>query len=229
MLELILLFKILFAQIFTGSNNNSIYIAEPRFISKLAFSIANSNLVIIYKFMLDKAVKPQFNDTKLQYVHDRRREFQVCKEGINDRDDTGSYGLLEHRTEYSQVYQIDSQKYILEFNCYPGAYNFYNEYLLYSIKDYGIEVKPLQLMRISSQEKIDLNEQLVWSYYRGARGSIDFNPQNLTLKVNTIRNHGGYRATYKFDEDEFKLVEYTIVSFKNRKFGERPNVKTFTF
>ncbi|WP_271251930.1 hypothetical protein [Pseudanabaena sp. Chao 1811] len=214
MLELILIFQILVAQIPTISSKSLAYIANSRFDSNIAFSVTKRDLNI-YKYIYNKENEPHFNDEKLGYIHDNRRSFRICEENTGNEVNAVSDKLLEFRAKSSKVYKVDSHKHILEFTCYPGAYNVYKEFLLYSIANNEIEIKPLLLI-VNNGEKLNSNGQIqqVWKYSKGIRGLPTFDTDSLTLKVSTVRNLAGYEAEYKFEEDQFKLLKYTILTLK---------------
>jgi hypothetical protein len=118
----------------------------------------------------------------------------------------------------------------LQFGCHPGAYFLFFQYLLYSITDYGIELKtlpitimpnyeqknsnnqPVWINRKSAQdyEKIDINDRPVWINKKIVQGVPYFDPDTLTLKVNASHNGQGYSMEYRLENNEFKLTKYTI-------------------
>jgi len=151
-------------------------------------------------------VEPDFNDEKLAYIYKHRKNLHVCEETGLRRDVIG---------KSSKVHQVNSQTYILQVYCGNGAYTDYFEYMLYSIKNDTIEIKPLSfLMRADAYSMVDLNGQPIWFYRKLVNGLSDFDLENLTLKVNAVHNLEGYKAEYKFENDEFKLAKYTVYYHK---------------
>ena len=182
-------------------------------------------------------INTSFKDEKLSYIHKNRERLHICDEdnGKPDKKFTESD---------SKIYQIDSRKYIVRYGCHPGAYFLFFEYILYSITDYGIEIKtipiitmsnyeqkdankqPIWANRISAQdyEKIDVNNQPVWIYRRIVQGIPYFDPENLILKLNAVHNRQGYSAEYRFEDDQFKLIKYTIHFHKYSEDKESPRL-----
>lgn len=168
-------------------------------------------------------INTNFKDEKLAYIYKNRERLHICDEnsGKPDKKFAGSE---------SKVYKIDNRRYILQYGCHSGAYFLFFEYLLYSITDYGIEIKtlpviimsnyeqkdvnkqPIWINRKSAQdyEKIDVNAQPLWIYQKIVQGVPHFDADNLTLKLNASHNGRGYSAEYRFEDDEFKLIKYTI-------------------
>jgi hypothetical protein len=158
---------------------------------------------------INKKIEPNFKDEKLAYIYKHRRELNIC-ESKYLRSQAEPDTLTQFREKASRTHQINEQKYILELGCYPGAYNVSKEFLLYLINNYGIEIKPLFVLKRSDGEGIDFNGQPIWVYRQQVGGLPKFDPDTLILKNNTVKNNGGYKAEYKFEDDEFKLLKYTI-------------------
>ncbi|MCA2736323.1 hypothetical protein [Microcystis sp. M158S2] len=175
MLELVLLFQVFVAQIPSISSKSLSYITSSGFASNMVFLSITKRDFNIYKYIHKKENKPHFNDEKLVYIYGNRRRFRVCEENTGDEANEVSDRLLEFRKKTSHAYQIDTQKYILELSCYPGAYNVYKEYYLYSITNYGIEIKPLLLIS-SDGEELNFNGQFLplWEYKKGIRALPTF-------------------------------------------------------
>jgi hypothetical protein len=175
------------------------------FILQIVEIILSKTSSIPLKNKGNEEVKPNFKDEKLVYIYDNKRWLKVCRDG---------QFVLHFSERASKVYQINSHQYIIEFGCGSGAYSVFYEYLLYAITDHGIEIKPLQVMWIDNHKGINLNDQLIWTYSKLVGGRPTFDANSLTLKVSTVRNLAGYEAEYKFEEDEFKLIKYTIFTLK---------------
>lgn len=168
-------------------------------------------------------INTNFKDEKLAYIYKNRERLHICDEDNSKPDQ-------KFAESESKVYPIDSLRYILRYGCHSGAYFLSFEYLLYSITDYGIEIKTLPIIIMSNYEqkdvnkqpvwtnrksaqdyeKIDINNQPVWIYRKIVQGVPYFDADNLTLKLNASHNGRGYSAEYKFADDEFKLIKYNI-------------------
>jgi hypothetical protein len=152
----------------------------------------------------EKEVELNIKDKKLAYVYKNRAYLKICE---------GNRFVADYFEKSSMVYQVNSQKYIIEFGCAFGAYAGYTEYLLFLERDNDIEIKPLPFLITMSDgfdKNFDFNDKLVWLYGKGINGLPRFDPDTLILKNSTVKNNGGYKAEYKFEDDEFKLLKYTI-------------------
>ncbi len=185
-------------------------------ISKIVEFATLTSLSIPKKNSKDKEIEPNFKDKKLAYIYKYRKSLHVCEE---DRF------IPDYAERDSEVYQVNSQKYIVEFGCSSGAYASSKEFLLYSIKDYGIEIKPLTVLKRTDEDGMNLNSQPIWVHRKMVSGLLNFNPNTLDLRISTVRPSGGYIAEYRFDGDEFKLLKYSIVpDVSTQKKGVEPNI-----
>jgi hypothetical protein len=176
---------------------------------------------------ISKKIEPNFKDAKLAYIYKHRRELNIC-ESRHARSQAEPDTLTQFREETSRTHQINEKKYILEFGCYPGVYNVSKEFFLYLINNYGIEIKPLFVLKKSDDERISFNDRPIWVHRQQIRGLLKFDPDTLILNVSTVRNLAGDEAEYKFEDDEFKLIKYTIFKLKISSDGSKrtsePNV-----
>jgi hypothetical protein len=180
------------------SGSNSLNLSE--FLSQLV-SIPIPKILLSMDNQETKEIEPNFKDEKIAYIYKKRRQLYICEENR----------LIKSFAETSKIYQINSRQYIIEFSCSSSAYSFQLEYFLCSVTNYGIEIKHLPVKVILEQE-FNSNEQTqpVWIYRRLVSGLPKFDPDTLILKNDTVKNNGGYKAEYKFEDDEFKLLKYTI-------------------
>jgi hypothetical protein len=122
----------------------------PTLLTSISQSLTSLTSKITLKSSEDfisKKIEPNFKDEKLAYIYKNREQLGICEEGKIDK---------RFAESDSKVYQIDSRTYILQFGCHQGAYFLFFQYLLYSITDYGIELKTLPMLTLTHHIDLQL-------------------------------------------------------------------------
>jgi hypothetical protein len=135
----------------------------------------------------------------LEYLYNNLNELGVCQGDID----------LEASRQGSEVYRVGEQTYLVQLMCFLAAYQGSYEYYLYRETASGIEVKPLTFTVFEPTE----SGQMRATQTRFVGGLPDYNPEQQRLTVFTkFRGLGdcGAFAQYRFEENEFDLLEYRI-------------------
>ncbi len=145
-----------------------------------------------------QAVAPSSDDI-WQYLYSSTEELGICEGDID----------LSVSQDNSSVYKINEQQYLVEFLCFLGAYQGNYEYLLYDTTPTGVKVKSLSL------DVFEPNGfgKFTSTNIRLISGLPDYEPEKQLLTVFT-KYRGladcGSLAKYKWEESEFKLLEYRV-------------------
>lgn len=107
--------------------------------------------------------------------------------------------------EFSTVYIIDSQRKLIEINCYSGAYQGAFQYFLVNFNN---DIKPLYLpiftYNYETQEIVKNEENFLTGFPQ-----YDETQQTLFTFTKYIGPGGcGYIAKYQWQEDRFELLEF---------------------
>ena len=145
-----------------------------------------------------QAVAPSSDDI-WQYLYSSTEELGICEGDID----------LSVSKDISSVYKINEQQYLVEFLCFLGAYQGNYEYLLYDTTPTGVKVKSLSLDVFEPNGSGKFTSTNVNSI----SGLPDYEPEKQLLTVFT-KYRGladcGSLAKYKWEESEFKLLEYRV-------------------
>jgi hypothetical protein len=135
----------------------------------------------------------------LEYLYNNLDELDVCQGDID----------LEASRQGSEVYRVDEQTDLVQLMCFLAAYQGSYEYYLYRETASGVEVEPLTLTVFEPTE----SGQMKPTQTRFVGGLPDYNPERQLLTVFTkFRGLGdcGAFAQYRFENDEFELLEYRV-------------------
>ncbi|WP_013324135.1 DUF1176 domain-containing protein [Gloeothece verrucosa] len=119
----------------------------------------------------------------------------------------------------SSIYPINKKQYLVEFLCFLGAYQGNYEYYLYENLASKPNIKPLSLPVF----EVDQAGQVTRSDSRSIGGIPDYNSVQQTLTVVTkYRGLGdcGSLAKYKWQQKEFKILEYRVKASCDGKYLE---------
>ncbi len=145
-----------------------------------------------------QAVAPSSDDI-WQYLYSSTEELGICEGDID----------LSVSQDNSSVYKINEQQYLVEFLCFLGAYQGNYEYLLYDTTPTGVKVKSLSFDVFEPNGSGKFTSTNVSSI----SGLPDYEPEKQLLTVFT-KYRGladcGSLAKYKWEESEFKLLEYRV-------------------
>lgn len=145
------------------------------------------------------APTPKSSDDIWQYLYSSAEELGICE---GDIDPSVSQDM-------SSVYRINEQQYLVEFLCFLGAYQGNYEYLVYDTTPTGVTVKSLSLDIFEPNDFGKFTSTNVSSI----SGLPDYEPEKQLLTVFT-KYRGladcGSLAKYKWEESEFKLLEYRV-------------------
>ncbi len=145
------------------------------------------------------APTPKSSDDIWQYLYSSREELELCEGDIEP----------SVSQDISSVYRINEQQYLVEFLCFLGAYQGNYEYLLYDTTPTGVKVKSLSFDVFEPNGSGKFTSTNVSSI----SGLPDYEPEKQLLTVFT-KYRGladcGSLAKYKWEESEFKLLEYRV-------------------
>lgn len=139
------------------------------------------------------------NPKLLQEVNQALTELNACEGQID----------VSVSDKNSSIYQINKQKYLVEFLCFLGAYQGNYEYFLYENTISKPKITPLSLLVF----EVDQSGKITKNNTRSIGGIPDYNPEQQTLTIVTkYRGLGdcGSLAKYQWQEKEFKILEYRV-------------------
>ena len=158
----------------------------------------------ILRFLGAKSVQPGSSNPKqeiLSYFDRNRTKLGVCKDSSQ-----------AEAQQYSEVTKLGDRRYLVQFQCFLGAYQGAQEFYLYSAMPQAQakpQVKPLTLRRYQE----GASGERTWTQERAAIGLTRFDRTQQQLSIFTksrgIGDCGAF-ARYKLEGDELKLQEYRV-------------------
>jgi hypothetical protein len=157
------------------------------------------------------AEKNEQRSAVLPYIYKNADKTNLC-EGELDKSAS---------EQFSSVYPIDHNRYLVQLLCFMGAYQGNYRYFIYEKQaDSGsVSVKPLGLERYEPDDSGKISQTLE----DNVGGSPDYNSGQKILSVMTkYRGLGdcGSLAHYQWDSNQFKVVEYRVKEKCDGKYVE---------
>ena len=121
--------------------------------------------------------------------------------------------------QFSAVYPLDQNRYLVQLLCFMGAYQGNYRYFLYEKQADSVSLQPLNLDRYEPDDSGKITKTLA----NNVAGLPDYDSTQKTLSLVT-KYRGladcGSLATYHWAGDQFKVIEYRVKDKCDGKFVE---------